>query len=166
MNKKQIAEWQKESNRIINEVDYKAMFDLQEDRDFGFVLSMILHKYHDLDDLRKLPHSHKVLFLCKLIEDYCQADFILNFFEEDFSRYSEDAYNALIEFNAPLSAKAFNEVRKIVSENTGVMNHSEDISAEISDKLNEYDSIICNYSDGHFSKLYREYAEKNRSDFQ
>ncbi|MFI3227671.1 MAG: hypothetical protein R3Y09_09695 [Clostridia bacterium] len=151
--------------QIIKEEDYSALFELKEDRDFGYVLSMILHKYHDCKDLNSLPQSHKMLFLCKVVEDCCQADCIYTFVESGFSKYSDDTYTALKEINAPLSAEAFKQACSILNEKVDVENDIDNLTDEDWEQLSTYDRVISNYSDGHFSKLYRAYAEKYKDDF-
>lgn len=147
--------------KIIDDIDYKTMFQLENNCDFGFVLSQIFNKYHDCNDLNTLPQSHKMIFLCKVVEDCCQAECIVTFYDWGFSKYKDDTYTALIEINAPISAEAFKQACLILDKEVLLCSLTE----EDYQKLKEADSTISNYPDGHFSELYRNFAEKNKFDF-
>lgn len=147
--------------KIIDDMDYESMFQLENNRDFGFVLSQILNKYHECNDLNTIPRSHKMLFLCKVVEDCCQAEYIGTFYEWGFSKYKDDTYTALLEINAPISAKALKKACNILDKEALKL----PLSDEDNNKLVDLDSTISNYPDGHFSELYRIYAEKYKSDF-
>lgn len=147
--------------KIIDDVDYQSMFQLENTKDFSIVLGLILNEYHDCKDLNTLPRSHKMLYLCKVVEDCCQAECIETFYEWGFSKYKDDTYTALIEINAPITAEAFKQSCIILDKQ---INDSTIIKEDCS-KLMNYDSTISDYPDGHFSKLFRDYANKHRADF-
>ena len=172
---RQMAEKEAQMENIVKNRDWNALFALDENGDFSWVLEQILwHFVTDrVDgnlDLSNLSHTQKVLFMVLELESATQADSLPNFFEEGFAAYGREAVRALEEVGAPRCAAALNAVVNTLPD--GVYPKGDEgfwasiMSGENSDIWDKADRIFVNYTDGRFSDLCYAYAQAHRDTVQ
>lgn len=172
---RQMAEKEAQMQNIVKNRDWNALFALDENGDFSWVLEQILwHFVTDrVDgnlDLSNLSHTQKVLFMVLELESATQADSLPNFFEEGFAIYGREAVQALEEVGASQCAAALNAVVDTLP--NGIYPKGDEefwdsiMSGKNSDIWDNADSVLMDYTDGWFPDLCRTYAEAHRDTVQ
>ena len=149
-------------DKIVKDQDIEGLFLLTDNNDFSIALYEILNNRCNYNpDI--LNSTEKVLFFCMHLENAGQADHILSFLQEDFSKYGDAAVDALNEISASKSALIIKEAVKLLPENRSwFFENADEKSQNLMSKL---DSEFSSYPDGPMRDLYRKYAERHRSDF-
>ncbi len=166
-----MSEKEAQMQNIIENRDWDALFAMDDNGDFSWVLEQILWSFvtnrEDGDlDLSDLNHMQKVLFLVLELENATQADALPNFFEEGFAVYGREAVQALEEVGASQCAVALNAVVDTLPNGIYPKEDKEFWDSIMSGKnsgiWDEADHVLANYTDGWFPDLCRTYAEAHR----
>lgn len=165
------AEKEAKMQNIIKNLDWNALFAMNENDDFSRTLEQILWSFvtksvNGALDLSNLTHTQKVLFLVLELESATQADALPNFFEEGFAVYGREAVQALEEVGASQCAVALNAVVDTLSNGIYPKGDKEFwdsiMSGKNSDIWDKANSVLVDYTDGRFSDLCHTYAETHR----
>ena len=149
-------------DKIVKDQNIEGLFLLTDNDDFSIALYEILNNRCNYNP-DTLNSTQKVLFFCMHLENAGQADHILGFLQEDFSKYADEAVNALNEIGASKSALIIQEAIKLLPEKgSWFFDNADENSRNLMSKL---DSEFSSYPDGPMRDLYRKYAERHRSDF-
>jgi len=169
MSKKRLREWKQRIDTIIQQRDWGALFQLEDPGDFALCLESLIWTLSGPDDAPPEAHTHRVLFLCILLEDCTQCDGLWNFFDDGYAAYAPEAADALEELGAPKSAALLQDVLSKLPEKGYP---AEDRAArqaltvgEFGQAVDRADSALCDYPDGPMSGLYYAYAHAHRDDF-
>lgn len=172
---KQWVEKEEQKQNIIKNRDWNALFELNENDEFSWILEQILwsfvkEKTDENFDISNLNHTQKVLFLVLELENATQADALPNFFEEGFAVYGQEAVQALKEVGAHQCAAALNAVVDTLPNGIYPKGDKEFwnsiMSGKYSDIWDNADSVLADYTDGWFPDLCRAYAEIHRDTIQ
>lgn len=147
------AEKEAKMQNIIKNLDWNALFAMDENDDFS--RTYFVTKRVDGDfDLSNLNHTQKVLFLVLEMESATQADALPNFFEEGFSVYGREAVQALDEIGASQCAAALNAAVDTLP--NGIYPKGDKVfwdsimSGKNSDIWDKANSVLVDYTDGWF----------------
>jgi hypothetical protein len=148
-------------DKIVEEQDIEALFNLRDNSDFSIALHEILvNKYEKSPN--NLNSSELNLFLAIHLENTGQADSILTFLQEWFPQYSDKAVKSLEEIGALKSAEIIKQAIKILpADGSWFFETANEIKQELMEKL---DKDFSNYPDGNMNELYRKYADENRNE--
>lgn len=169
------AEKEAKMQNIIKNLEWNALFAMDENDDFSWTLEQILWSFVtkrvDGDfDLSNLNHTQKVLFLVLELESATQADALPNFFEEGFSVYGREVVQALDEIGASQCAAALNAVVDTLPNGIYPKGDKEFwdsiMSGKNSDIWDKANSVLVDYTDGWFPDLCRTYTEVHRDIIQ
>lgn len=169
------AEKEAKMQNIIKNLDWNALFAMDENDDFSRTLEQILWSFVtkrvDGDfDLSNLNHTQKVLFLVLEMESATQADALPNFFEEGFSVYGREAVQALDEIGASRCAAALNAAVDTLPNGIYPKGDKEFwdsiMSGKNSDIWDKANSVLVDYTDEWFPDLCRTYTEVHQDMIQ
>lgn len=158
-----------EATTIIEQKDNKHLMELSSE-EMESVLITLLYDYLYKMPIESMNKNQLDLFLLMTLEDHCQADGLdsLSEDEELFFRMN-DTYSALLRIHAPKTAKALKVFIDMLPDGTFANRVIPDwqewfMNEEISERIQEVDSIISSYPDGLMRDLYAAYI-KNNFDF-
>ena len=154
---------------IIKNQDTSAFSDLNDD-DFDSALIELVYNHLYERKLDSLNYVQQVIYLCSKIEDYCQADSILEILEEPQVFHAlPQIPQAFEEIGAEKTADLMREFAEIMSSLSDI--ESDEIpdldmiveNWEIEEKISEIDDKIADYPDGNMRALFRAYLESNEN---
>lgn len=149
-------------DKIVKEQDIESLFQLFDNDDFSIALYEILsNKCGYNPDI--LNPNLKTIFLCMLMENAGQADHILSFLQEDFSKYADEVINALNEIGATKSSEIIKQAVQLLPEDGSWF--FDTASESLKNLMSKLDSDFSSYPDGQMRDLYRKFADKHRGDF-
>lgn len=150
---------------IIKTKDSNSLLSLDE-WDLEECLIKLVYDYFSEMPFESLNNEQKVIFLCVILEDTCQADSIFSLAEDEIFLKLPEMHKALIDIGALKTAAYLNEFINLIPNDT--FEHSKIPewnwffeNSEREEKISEIDSKIADYPDGYMRTIYHNYICKD-----
>ncbi len=148
-------------NNIIKTKDALTLSNLNEYDMISFLIELVHNHYYDMP-FESMNDEIKILFSCWTLENFCQADYILDITEEEALFFNmKETCNALRKINAPKTA---DELQKFIDimpegtfENRVIPAWEWFFEEERKNIIKSINSEISNYPDGLMRGLYHKY---------